>query len=220
MRLAVFDVDGTLVDSRAAIKASCDAAFAAMGRPAPDYDAVRQIVGLSLKDGLSRLAPDLSDPDLDRLIEGYKRGFNPARTPGRPDAPLYAGAAELLQHLGGGDWKLGMATGKSRPGVERWLQDHGWSDLFHTTHCADDGPGKPHPAMVLEAMKALGARPDQTLMIGDTSHDIEMGRAAGVITIAVTWGFHTAQELLASGPDHVCDSFAEVTAILDAFRPG
>jgi phosphoglycolate phosphatase len=212
MKLAVFDVDGTLVDSRQTIKASCDAAFAYLGRPAPTYDAVRQIVGLSLRDGLSRLAPDLGEEELERLTEGYRQG-DIQRVTGIEEDLLYPGAAELLA----GGWKIGMATGKSRKGVERWLKVHGWSELFHTTHCADDGPGKPHPSMVLEAMKALGATPAQTLMIGDTAHDIEMGKAAGVATVAVTWGFHTRDELVAAEPDHLCETFAELESVLVAF---
>jgi phosphoglycolate phosphatase len=94
---------------------------------------------------------------------------------------------------------------------------HGWADLFQSTHCADDGPGKPHPAMVLEAMRACGARPDQTLMIGDSVHDMRMAKAAGVRAQGVSWGFNTAAELHASGADHVADDFTVLNKQLDAF---
>ena len=131
--------------------------------------------------------------------------------------PLYDGAAELLDRLKAEGWRIAMATGKSRRGVDMIMAMHGWADLFDTTHCADDGPGKPHPAMLLGAMEALGAEPACTVMIGDTAHDIRMAKAAGVSSVGVTWGFHTREEIEAAQADWVADTFAELSAELDRF---
>jgi phosphoglycolate phosphatase len=110
-----------------------------------------------------------------------------------------------------------MATGKSRRGVETIVRMHGWADLFDSTHCADDGPGKPDPAMLVEAMRVLSADRAETVMIGDTAHDILMARAAGVRSIGVTWGFHTAAEVAAAGADEVVETWPALDAALDRF---
>ena len=219
LRLAVFDLDGTLVDSRVSIHASCAAAFAAIGRPAPSYDQVRQIVGLSLREGLALLAPDLTQADVQGLTEHYKQAFNArlAEPPGSD--PLYPGATALLDALKADGWKISMATGKSRRGVNHALSVYDWTPVFDSTHCADDGPGKPHPAMLLDALRASQARPAQSVMIGDTAHDILMAKAAGVASIAVTWGFHTHDELLAAQADIICHSFKELHQALARFAP-
>jgi phosphoglycolate phosphatase len=218
LRLAVFDVDGTLVDSRSSIQSSAEAAFTAIGRPPPTYEALRQTIGLSLAEGLGQLAPDMSPAEVEGLTDFYKTYFNAlhANDPNFKD-PLYDGAAALLDDLKSGGWKIAMATGQSRRGVERALMVHNWADIFDTTHCATDGPGKPHPSMLLEAMKAVGAEPRQTLMIGDTAHDIRMAKAANVLAVAVTWGFHTHEELIACEADLICHNFDELRAVLDVF---
>ena len=220
MKLCVFDVDGTLVDSRTSIHASSDAAFRHLGRTPPPYDEVRQIVGLSLFEGLARLAPDLSSDEVQSLVDFYKVHFGALHQDPNWKDPLYAGAAELLDALKVGGWKIAMATGQSRRGVERALRVHDWADLFDGTHCADDGPGKPHPSMLLEDMRTIGASASQTLMIGDTAHDILMAKAAGVLAVAVTWGFHTRDEIEAAGADVICDTFDELAAVLEAFKGG
>ena len=215
MKLVVFDVDGTLVDSRALLKAASDAAFTSLGLEPPPYDRLRQIVGLSLRDGLAQLSPDPGVTDA--LVDFYRRSFNDFHS--RPDfvEPLYPGAAELLDRLKREGWRIAMATGKSRRGVDMIVAMHGWADLFDSTHCADDGPGKPHPAMLLKAMEALGAGPGCSIMIGDTAHDIGMARAAGVRAVGVTWGFHTRGEIEAAQAEVVVDTFAELGAELDRF---
>lgn len=219
LRLAVFDLDGTLVDSRVSIHASCSEAFAAIGRPEPTYDEVRQIVGLSLMEGLAILAPDLSDAEVKGLTEHYKSAFNSRMARPRGKDPLYQGADTILDLLKAGGWRISMATGKSRRGVAHALGAYNWAEVFDSTHCADDGPGKPHPAMLLDALNASGARPDQAVMIGDTAHDILMAKAAGVMSVAVTWGFHTHEELIAAEADVICHSFAELHGVLAAFGP-
>ena len=220
LKLAVWDVDGTLVDSRAVIFDAAKAVFAAMDLPTPDYEDVRQIVGLNLAEGLRLLLPGMGPEAVDRAVAGYKDAFQDMhRQPGFIE-PLYEGAAECLERLRQDGWLIAMATGKSRRGVETIIRMHGWADLFDSTHCADDGPGKPHPDMLLQAMRALGCAPRQTIMIGDTAHDMRMARAAGVYAQGVSWGFHTGAEVLAGGADDVVDDFVSLNRRLDAFAAG
>lgn len=216
-RLAVFDIDGTLVDSRATIHRSMTLAFEAIGAAPPDYDTTRQIVGLNLREALDALAPGLDEPGRRRLSQAYADAFVAIHDQPGFGEPLYAGAAELLDRLRAEGWLIAMATGKSRRGVERVMRTHNWADLFDSTHCADDGPGKPHPAMLVECMKVLQATPAMTVMIGDTGHDIRMAKAAGVRAQGVAWGFHTADEIAEAGADHVAMSFEELGRALDRF---
>ncbi len=217
LKLAVWDVDGTLVDSRAVIYEAAKSVFDFMGLPTPDYNDVRQIVGLSLAVGLRQLLPLMPPEAIDRAVAGYKEAFQDLhRRPGFQE-PLYDGAAECLERLKQDGWLIAMATGKSRRGVDTIIKMHGWADLFDSIHCADDGPGKPHPAMLLEAMRALGCTPAQTIMIGDTAHDMRMAKSAGVYAQGVSWGFHTAAEVLAGGADHVADDFSRLNRQLDLF---
>ena len=213
----MFDVDGTLVDSRATIYEAAQSAFRDLGLPEPAYDEVRQIVGLTLHEALGVIAPELPPQDLDRLVLRFQAAFQ--RFHARPGfiEPLYDGAAELLDALRAGGWNIAMATGKSRRGVENVIRMHGWADLFDSTHCSDDGPGKPHPAMLEAAMAALAAPPERTVMIGDTAHDIAMAKAARARAQGVAWGFHTRDEIAAAGADHVAGTFAELHAALDRF---
>lgn len=215
--LAVWDVDGTLVDSRASIQAAMAAAFDACGLAPPTYDATRRIVGLSLPDAMRVMAPGADADRLARLTLAYKDAWVDMHARPGFHEPLYPGAAALLERLRAEGWRLAMATGKSRRGVEAVIAMHGWADLFGSTHCADDGPGKPHPAMLRAAMAALGAQPAETVMIGDTSFDMAMARAAGVRAQGVTWGFHTPDEVLARGADHVAADMAELATELDRF---
>ena len=217
MKLIVWDVDGTLVDSRALILECCQYALVQAGLPSPDYEAVRQIVGLSLGHALSVLAPSLDVAGVQKAEEDYKVRFREHRAiPGFRE-PLFAGADEALRRLSGEGRLQAVATGKSRRGVESILEMHGWSDLFGSTHCADDGPGKPNPAMLLAAMAAAGARPEETMMIGDTVHDIRMALAAGVYAQGVAWGFNTEAELRAAGAHDVAHDFVSLNKRLDAF---
>ena len=217
--LAIWDVDGTLVDSRASIQEAMTHAFEAARLPPPPYDATRRIVGLSLSPALAALAPELDAGALDGLADAYRQAWLDMHDAPGFSEPLYPGAQACLERLARDGWRLSMATGKSRRGVERALGMHGWSDLFLSTHCADDGPGKPDPAMVLAALDAAGARPSAAVMIGDTAFDMAMARAAGVRAVGVSWGFHTAEEVRAGGADVVVEDFAALERALAALRP-
>ena len=219
-KLVVWDVDGTLVDSRQTIFDSMQRAFAEAGLPSLSYEAVRQVVGLGLREGIEALLPNAGPAQLDRATDAYRAAFGAkVNQPGYVE-PLYEGAAETLDRLRAAGWKIAMATGKSRRGVETIIRMHGWADLFESTHCADDGPGKPHPAMVLEAMKALQVGPQRTIVVGDTAHDMRMAKAAGAYAQGVSWGFHTAEEVQDGGADHIAHDFAALNRQLDAFAAG
>lgn len=214
--LAVFDIDGTLVDSRASIhRAACEAARD-IGLPEPDYDRVRQIVGLSLEQAMAVLEPGLDEATLARFIAGFRASFQRMYAEGHEE-PLYAGAMDHLRRLHRDGWRLALATGQNRRGVARNLAREGWADLFLSSHCAEDGPGKPHPAMLHAAMAACGSDPGRTVMIGDTAHDAAMAVNAGVLPLGVSWGFHTVEEQRAAGARHVAASFAELNVVLDGF---
>lgn len=214
--LAVFDIDGTLVDSRASIHRAATEAAQALGLPAPEYDRVRHIVGLSLEHALAVLEPGLSPPELARFTDAFRASFGRMYDAGHEE-PLYDGAMDLLHHLKRDGWRLALATGQNRRGVARNLAREGWADLFLSSHCAEDGPGKPDPAMLLAAMTACDADPYATVMIGDTAHDMTMAVNAGVWPQGVAWGFHTVEEQLAAGARHVAADFTELAGALEAF---
>lgn len=221
LRLAIWDVDGTLVDSRAVIQACMEAAFRETGLPPPDYDATRRIVGLSLHSGIARLAPpDLGAARLEALVDAYRRTFTRLRTDPALSEPMYDGALEVLARLKQDGWLLAIATGKTHRGLDSLFARHDIRSCFDTVWCADDGPGKPHPFMVEQSMRAVGCVPARSVMIGDAIHDIAMGRAAGVRSLGVTWGFGQASELDEAGADEVHHEFRTLTESLLAFAAG
>ena len=214
--LAVFDIDGTLVDSRASIFQAATEAARDLGLPDPEYDRVRQIVGLSLPHALAVLEPGLDAEGLERFTAGFRASFHRMYEAGHEE-PLYPGAMETLRRLHRDGWRLSLATGQNRKGVARNLARQGWADLFISSHCAEDGPGKPDPSMLHAAMSACAADAATTVMIGDTAHDISMAVAAGVAPQGVAWGFHTPQEQLNAGALHVAEDFLDLEAALDRF---
>lgn len=221
LRLAIWDMDGTIVDSREVITTAMARAFETCGLVAPDYEATRKIVGLGLAEACRRLAPaDYPASQLDRLVESYRQAFVARRADPDFREPLYEGAVDTLERLEGEGWLIAMATGKSRRGIRAIFDMHPLERFFDTIHCADDGPGKPHPAMIIEAMKATGAEPHEALIIGDAVHDIEMGRNAGIHTIGVSWGFGRADELEAAGAHLVSHDFSALNLALDSFSAG
>ena len=215
-RLVIFDVDGTLVDSQGVILAAMRESFAGQGLEAPAREAILGIVGLSLDRAVWQLAPEL-EPDLrGRLVDGYKQAYHAHRSQhgAAAGSPLFPGARRVLEELAGTpDTILGVATGKSRRGLEALLADHGLRDLFATLQVADDHPSKPHPSMILAALAETGCSAERAVMVGDTSFDMEMAAAAGVSGIGVGWGYHPAEALRPLARDMAGD-FAELAALL------
>ncbi len=218
-RLVIFDMDGTIIDSQHAIVAAMNAAFVRGGRPKPAREAVLGIVGLSLPEAMSALAPDLSTAEALDLAEHYKESFLGEREEGRAHVPLYPGAREALDALAADPWTvLGIATGKARRGLDHVFGVHALEHYFTTLQTADNHPSKPHPSMVQQAMKETGCAPEHTVMIGDTEFDIVMGRSAGVRTIGVTWGYHPRERLVAAGADVIIESYDDLADTLAALR--
>ena len=202
-RLALFDCDGTLVDSQHNICLCMEDAFARAGLPAPTRNATRRIVGLSLLPAVQRLIPDAAHALQVQVAEDYKTAFQRLRGQGLVEEPLFEGIAEALDALANAGWMLGVATGKSDRGLVQCLLSHGLKGRFVTLQTADRHPSKPHPSMIHEAMAEAGSAPETTVMIGDTSFDILMGVAAGTRALGVEWGYHPAEELRAAGAYHV-----------------
>ncbi len=218
LKLAIWDMDGTIVDSREVIQRAMSRAFERSSLTPPQYEDTRKIVGLGLVEACRILAPpELPADRLAALVEAYKGAFRVLRTEPGFHEPLYDGAVETLEELRDAGWLIGMATGKSRHGIRALFDSHPLEHYFDTIWCADDGPGKPHPFMVEQAMSSLGADASASLMIGDAIHDIAMGRAAGVRTLGVSWGFGAAGELEEAGADEVHHDFNTLRASLSAF---
>ena len=218
IRLAVFDCDGTLVDSQADICAAMDQAFAAAGLAAPPGHETRRIVGLSLPEAMRRLHPAGDEAVHDALCGHYRAAFFARREAGRVAEPLYAGIAALLDALRGDGWLLGVATGKSDRGLSACLAGHGLAGHFLTLQTADRHPSKPHPAMLEAAIAAVGATPQATAMIGDTAYDMAMAQAAGAHAVGVAWGYHSSDELRAAGAEAIAETPGELAAILKGLR--
>ncbi|KIN70632.1 Hydrolase [Sulfitobacter noctilucae] len=215
LRLVIFDVDGTLVDSQATILSAMAAAFGAVDRPLPTRQHVLGTVGLSLHKIFPILVPDGSPADHDRMVEAYKNAYMTDRATSGvvQTAPFYPGAFETLKALHAvPEVLLGVATGKSKRGLDKLIEGHALEGLFVTQQVADFHPSKPHPSMILQAMTDAGVDPAQTVMIGDTSFDMEMAAAAGVRGIGVSWGYHGRDRLKAA--DRVVDTFDELNEVL------
>ena len=204
-RLAIFDCDGTLVDSQANICTAMATCFSDAGIPAPARDSTRRVVGLSLVEAVRALHPEGEHRFHLELAEGYKSVFQRMRVEGQVEEPLYDGVLELIDDLESDGWLLGIATGKSDRGLGLCLEHHGLGGRFVTLQTADRHPSKPHPSMVEAALAEAGAAPATCMMIGDTSYDMIMAKAAGVSAIGVAWGYHDGNELLAAGADHVAE---------------
>lgn len=215
-RLAVFDCDGTLVDGQADVLWAMARAFERAKMPAPDPVRVRRLVGLSLPVAIRELAPDAEPTTQRDLTEFYKSSFRARREEGLLDEPLYDGIAELLRALHADGWSLAVATGKSDRGLTACLTGHGLADLFVSLQTADRHPSKPHPAMLEAALFEAGVQPEDAVMIGDTSFDMQMARSARVRALGVSWGYHSPAELLASGADMVARSVAHLATELGA----
>jgi phosphoglycolate phosphatase len=219
LRLVIFDCDGTLVDSQDKICAAMRQAFEVNGLLVPARERLLSVVGLSLPIAFARLAEESVDGlayQIDKLVAAYRNAFSVLRASPEDLEPLYPGARAAVEALARRpDTVLGMATGKSQRGAHRVLDRHGLSACFATIHTSDDAPSKPHPGMVLAAMAATGAAPHETVMVGDTTFDIEMAHAAGARAIGVTWGYHRPAALVQAGADAMIGHFDELAAAVD-----
>ncbi len=216
MKLAIFDVDGTLVDSSAMIAASLTTAFRAEGLPVPERARMMGIVGLSLLEAMKALAPDQGHAMHERLGAAYKQAFWEHRAAGNHTEDLFHGAHDLLAKLRArDDVLLGIATGKSRRGVAHLIEKHGYEGWFATVQTSDDHPSKPHPSMIVTALAETGLEATAAIMIGDTSYDIAMARAAGVGAAGVAWGNHPPDELTKAGAHSISNDFNELSLHLE-----
>lgn len=204
--LLVFDWDGTLMDSAGVIAASVQAACRDVGLPEPSDERARHVIGLGLAEALAELLPDLTPAEYGRLAERYRHHFL-----SQDEAiPLFPGVAEAVAALHEAGFLLAVATGKSRRGLDRALMHTGLASYFHGTRCADESFSKPHPQMLLDIMDRFGVPPAKTLMIGDTSHDLQMAANAGVAALGAAYGAHPKSSLTAFSPLACADDFAEL----------
>jgi len=218
MRLVIFDCDGTIADSQHAIVSAMAAAYEEFGLAPPSRDAVLKVVGLSLEGAIEQLldCPEARAVGAGKLAVHYKLAFQSLR--GQPgfSEPLFPGLHDLILDLASqGATLLGVATGKSNRGLHNLLDTAGLVTCFQTLQTADDNPSKPNPEMILRALAATGCDPDRTVMVGDTTFDIEMARLAGVRAIGVTWGYHDAETLEACEPDAMVSDAGELRAAID-----
>jgi len=205
-RLAIFDCDGTLVDSGGNIHAALADSFAEFGIAVPTLEATRKIIGLSLVEAIAALVPDADPATHVEVAESYKLHFQRARAEGRVEEPLFPGIPELLNALEDDGWLLAVATGKSDRGLALCLDCHGYAKRFVSLQTADRHPSKPHPSMVHQAMADAGASTETTVVIGDTAFDMGMAAAAGATGIGAGWGYHEAHEMLDAGAIGVAET--------------
>lgn len=214
MKLVIWDIDGTLIDSRAMIMDSMTAGLAAAGLPALPARAVSGIVGLSLPVAIETLLPDADAQARDVVIEGYRAHYGTARMQG--ESPLFPGAQACLDGLAARDDVLmAVATGKSRRGLDALLEAHDLAGHFIATHCADGHPSKPAPGMILSCLSDTGVDAADAVMIGDTSFDILMAGNAGIAAFGVGWGHHPADELTAAGALAVATDFTQLCNLIE-----
>lgn len=213
LRLAIFDCDGTLADSEASIVDAVHAAFREHRLPLPGRAEIVAHIGLSLDRFLDEVAPALDAAERARVLDAYRLNFSRLREERGAD-PLFDGIGELLTRLADTGVLLGIATGKSRRGLNRFLAAHHLVPRFATLQTADDAPSKPHPGMIERALAETGTEPGEAVMIGDTTFDIGAGVNAGVRAIGVDWGHHDREALIAAGAEQVVADAAALGRVL------
>ena len=204
--LIVFDWDGTLMDSAGAIVRAMQAATRDLGLAEIPEERARYVIGLGLGDALRHAVPDLDEASYPRMVERYRHHYLSSDH----ELTLFDGVAEMIDALAARGHLLAVATGKSRLGLDRALGHSGLGAYFHATRCADECFSKPHPAMLEELMDELGAVPERTLMIGDTTHDLQMAVNAGCASVGVSYGAHEPDAFHALQPLAVVHSVREL----------
>lgn len=221
LRLVLFDCDGTLVDGRHPMVAAMAAAFAAIDRPAPPAAVVVGLLGLSLDDALRRLLPDAADDARrDMAARRFRAAYEALRARADGGEPLFPGIARTLERIAAAGCLMGIATGMARRPLLSLLAAHGLGGRFVTLQTADDGPGKPSPAMALRAMAEAGTDAASTLMIGDTTFDMQMAANAGIAAIGVAWGHHPVPALRQAGARRIAAMPAELPRLVMELLPG
>jgi phosphoglycolate phosphatase len=215
LKLAVFDCDGTLVDSQHAINACMADAFTSLGYPEPDIADVRRVVGLPLVQAIEIIAKS-PDAPAQEMAAAYSKSWIDMRSKGNLAEPVFDGIVNVLDSLSANDWFLGVATGKSMRGLKATLEHHQLEFYFQTLQTADKAKGKPDPQMLEFAMAETGAEPSETVMIGDTTYDIEMANAIDVKTIGVSWGYHAPEDLKSAGASFIVHSTGELGTLLNS----
>lgn len=219
-RLAIFDCDGTLVDSGATIYRALAAAFEQHGLEIPPPEVSRKVIGLSLTDAMAALLPDIPPEQHVALAEDYKRAFWTLRAAGEVEEPLFDGILELLDALENDGWMLAVATGKSDRGLRHCLEGHDIHARFVSLQTADRHPSKPHPSMVEQAIADAGASPESSIVLGDTSFDMAMAVNAGARGIGAGWGYHDSEELLEAGAIAVAERPLDVLTLIREHADG
>jgi phosphoglycolate phosphatase len=217
MKLVILDCDGTIVDSQNGICEAMSYTFSRLGLAPPTRAQTLAVVGLSLAEAFAILAQGHDDAVLAQLAEQYRTAFRELKRDPAHHEPLFEGMASVIEQFSSReDLILGIATGKSRRGIDRLFEREGWAEYFHTIQTADDHPSKPNPAMIHAAMAETGVGPAKTVMVGDTTFDMEMAAGAGVAALGAGWGYHRPDELLASGALAIVETCSGLPAEVDA----
>ena len=215
LRLAVFDCDGTLVDSQHSIIATMTATFERYNHTPPNASSIRRVIGLPLIQCISILLSGSDQVEYDKMAETYKKLFHEERIAGNMNEPLFPGTIETIENLADAGWLLGVATGKAMRGLKATLEPYDLLKHFITMQTADIAQGKPNPDMLYRAISETGVMASDTVMIGDTTFDIEMACNAGIKSIGVSWGYHPTEELLEAGADRIIGDFHELPLALE-----
>lgn len=217
LKLVIFDVDGTLIDSQHAIVAAMEDTARALDLPPPTRDAILRVVGLSLPVAMARLFPGASETMQDTAVARYKDTYAAHRSADGGLPVFFRGMKEVLLALHAKpEVLLATATGMSRRGMRAIVEGHGLTGVFASLQTADDHPSKPHPAMVRAALRETGVARENAVIVGDTTYDIEAGRAAGVLALGVAWGYHGGDELRRAGALDVVETPAQLIGAIDA----
>lgn len=214
LHLVIFDYDGTLVDSHAGFHRAFAAAFVALGMEPPEEEETRALIGLPLREAVSRFLPSPSREVLSEFSRAMRAARDFMRSNNQPPDRLVPGTRVVLEMFERAEILMAIATNKSRHGLEESLQQHDIDKFFVATRTADDCSPKPNPDMVEELLAATGVEPDYAVVIGDTTVDMDLAHNAGVAAIGVTWGFHDARTLIDGGAMAVIDRYAELDKAL------